>query len=104
MLDYLVHFFANNKMYLFTGVALLLLVVLPTRGKISSKTRIWLYGAVILWIICFSYRINTGNDIISLFQKGDDSGEESEATQVRGGPFNKYYSNDAGRKAKTDNK
>lgn len=103
MLDYLVHFFTNNKLYLFTGLALLLLVVLPTREKISSKTRRWLYAAVILWIICFSYRVNTGNDIISLFQKSDDFGDESQPMQVKGGPFNKYYSNDAGRKAKTDN-
>lgn len=103
MLDYLVHFFTNNKIYLFTGLALLLLIVLPTRGKISSQTRTWLYVAVILWIICFSYRVNTGNDIISLFKKSDNFDDESQPVQVPGGPFNKYYSNDAGRKAKTTN-
>ena len=103
MLDYLIHFFTNNKIYLFTGLALLLLIVLPTRGKISSKTRTWLYLSVILWIICFSYRVNTGNDIISLFKKSDNFDDESKPVHVRGGPFNKYYSNDAGRRPKTTN-
>jgi len=103
MLDYLVYFFTNNKIYLFTGLALLLLIVLPTRGKISSQTRIWLYLSVILWIICFSYRVNTGSDIISLFKKSDNLDDESQPVQVPGGPFNKYYSNDAGRRPKTTN-
>jgi len=103
MLDYLIHFFTYNKIYLFTGLALLFLVVLPTREKISSKTKKALYFTVIIWIMCFAYRVNTGDDIISLFKKSDDWGEESRPIRIEGGPFNKYYSNEAGRKVKTNN-
>jgi len=104
MLDYLIHFFSYNKIYLYTGLLLLLLVVLPTKGKMSSRTRGWLYVAVVIWIICFAYRVNTGNDIISLSSKKDTSGDETRPMQGEKGPFSKYYSNDAGRKAKTDSK
>ena len=31
MIDYLIHFFTYNKIYLFTGAALLLVVLLPTK-------------------------------------------------------------------------
>jgi len=100
MLNYLIHFFTYHKIYLFTGLALFLLIVLPTREKISSNTKKALYLAVIIWIICFAYRVNTGNDITSLFTTSDNFGEESPPKRIEGGPFNKYYSNDAGRKAR----
>jgi len=100
MADYLIHFFTYNKMYLFSGAVLLLLVFLPTKERISSNTRKALFVFVIIWILCFAYRINTGNDIIYLFDKNDTFGNEREPAGLGGGPFNKYYSNDAGRKAK----
>lgn len=100
MTDYLIHFFTYNKIYLFTGAALLLLVFLPTKEKISSNTRKTLFVFVIIWILCFAYRINTGNDIIYLFDKNDTFGDEREPARLESGPFNKYYSNDAGRKPK----
>jgi hypothetical protein len=87
-------------MYLLTGAALLILILLPTKGKISSKTQKALYLGVIIWIICFAYRVNTGNDIAHLFISSDDFGNKQNSTKVKGSPFNKYYSNDAGRKPK----
>jgi len=101
MVDYLVHFFTYNKIYLFTGAALLLVVLLPTKKKISPKTKKALYLFVLIWIVCFAYRINTGQDIIHLFNKNDNFGNERQPARIKEGPFNKYYSNDAGRKAKT---
>jgi hypothetical protein len=98
MLDYLVHFFSYNKIYLLTGVGLLLLVVLPTKGKISSKTRAAPHVPVIIWILCFTFRVNTGDDITSLFKTSDTFCDESRPVSVVGGPFNKYHSDDAGRK------
>ena len=100
MIDYLLHFFSYNKIYLYTGAALLLLVILPTKGKISPKTRKALYLLVVLWIICFAYRINTGKDITGLINRGDDFADQPEPAGIKGGPFNKYYSNDAGRNSK----
>jgi hypothetical protein len=87
-------------MYLFTGAALLLLILLPTKEKISSKTQKALYLGVIIWIICFAYRVNTGNDITHLLNNSDDFGNKKNPTKIEGSPFNKYYSNDAGRKPK----
>ena len=103
MIEYLIHFFTYNKLYLFTGLALFLLVVLPTKGKVSTKTKKALYLGIAVWIICFAYRINTGQDIIQLFNKSDNFGNEPRSTRIQGGPFNKYYSNEAGRKAKANN-
>jgi hypothetical protein len=100
MIDYLIHFFTYNKIYLFTGAALLLLVVIPTKEKVSSNTKKALYVFAVIWIICFAYRINTGNDITRLFKSSDDFDNESQSKSVGGSPFNKYYSNDAGRKSK----
>jgi len=104
MIDYLIHFFTYNKIYLITGVVLFLLVVIPTKEKISPKTKKLLYIFVIIWIVCFAYRVNTGNDITNLFKSNDDFVvEESQPTTIKKGPFSKYYSNDAGRKPKTGN-
>lgn len=100
MIDYLIHFFTYNKIYLFSGVALLLLVFLPTKEKISSKTKKALYVFIIIWIVCFAYRINTGNDIIYLFNKTDNFGNTRQPGKIEGSPFKKYYSNEAGRKPK----
>jgi hypothetical protein len=55
---------------------------------------------VIIWIICFAYRINSGKHFTDLFDRKDTFGDESEAGRLKGGPFNKYYSNEAGRKTK----
>jgi len=102
MIDYLTHFFTYNKIYLITGVILFLLVVIPTKEKIPPKTKILLYIFVIIWIVCFVYRVNTGNDITYLFNSSDDFVvEESQPPSIKKGPFSKYYSNDAGRESKT---
>ena len=103
MIDYLIHFFTYNKIYLFTGILLLLLVVIPTKEKVSSNTKKALYVCVVIWIICFAYRVDTGNDITHLFKSSNNFGDESQSTEIKGSPFNKYYSNDAGRKSKTGN-
>ena len=103
MVDYLIHFFTYNKVYLFTGATLILLVILPTKEKISSATQKALYLAVIIWIICFAYRMNTGNNITYMFNKTDDFGNNRQPAKIEGSPFNKYYSNDAGRKPKNRN-
>jgi hypothetical protein len=100
MTDYLTHFFIYNKIYLFSGAALLLFILLPTQKKVSSNTRKTLIVFVIIWIICFAYRINSGKHFTDLFDRKDTFGDESEAGRLKGGPFNKYYSNEAGRKTK----
>lgn len=100
MIDYLIHFFTYNKIYLFTGVILFLLVIIPTKEKISHKTKKTLYVFIVIWIICFAYRVNTGNDITHLFDSSNDFEDESQSTTIKKGPFSKYYSNDAGRKSK----
>ena len=100
MVDDLIRFFTYNKIYLFTGAALLLLVFIPTKEKISSNTKKYLYVFVVIWIICFTYRINTGNNITYLFKSSNDFDDESQSTTIKKGPFSKYYSNDAGRKSK----
>ena len=93
----LIHFFTYNKVYLISGAFLLLLILLPTKEKISATTKKALYLGVIIWIICFAYRINTGQDITYLFNKSNDFGNQSQPAGIKGSPFNKYYSNDAGR-------
>ena len=103
MVTDLTHFFTYNKIYLFTGVILFLLVIVPTKEKISSKTKKFLYVFIVLWIICFAYRINTGNDITGLFNSSNAFENENESKQIKGSPFKKYYSNDAGRESKTGN-
>jgi hypothetical protein len=104
MIDYLIHFFTYNKIYLFTGAALLLLILLPTKGKISPKSKKALFLFALIWIVCFAYRINTGQDIIYLFNKKDNFTNERQSAGIKKGPFSKYYSNDAGREAKTGKK
>jgi len=100
MIDFLIRFFTYNKIYLFSGIVLLLLVFIPSKEKISSKSKKFLYVCIVLWIICFTYRINTGNDITFLFNSSDDFAAESQPATIRTGPFTTYYSNDAGRKSK----
>jgi len=100
MVDDLIRFFTYNRIYLFTGIILLLLVIIPTKEKISSNTKKYLYVFVVIWIICFTYRINTGNNITYLFKSSNDFDDESQSTTIKKGPFSKYYSNDAGRKSK----
>ena len=103
MMDSLILFFKYNQLYFFSGAILLFLVFFPTKKKASPKTQKALYLAVAIWVICFAYRINTGQDIIYLFEKKDNFGNQSQPSQIKGGPFNKYYSNDAGRKSKSGN-
>jgi len=100
VIDFLIRFFTYNKVYLFTGIALLLLVIIPTKEKISSGTKKALYVFVVIWIACFVYRINTGNDIIHLFKNSNNFDNGTQSREIEGSPFKKYYSNDAGRKAK----
>ena len=103
MIDFLIRFFTYNKIYLLTGLPLLLLIVIPSKEKVSSATKKAAYVFAVIWIICFAYRINTGNDITYVFKSSNDFNDfddETRSKQLKGGPFSKYYSNDAGRKAK----
>jgi hypothetical protein len=100
MIDFLIRFFTYNKIYLLTGLPLLLLIVIPSKEKVSSATKKAAYVFAVIWIICFAYRINTGNDITHVFKSSNDFNDETRSKQLKGGPFSKYYSNDAGRKAK----
>jgi hypothetical protein len=103
MVDYLIHFFKYNKIYLIIGVVLLILIILPTKEKISAKTQKALYLSIVIWIICFAYRIGTGEDIIYLFKNKNTWENENKPIELKGSPFNKYYSNDTGRKPKSEN-
>ena len=100
MIDFLIRFFTYNKIYRLTGLPLLLLIVMPSKEKVSSATKKAAYVFAVIWIICFAYRINTGNDITYVFKSSNDFDDETRSKQLKGGPFSKYYSNDAGRKAK----
>jgi hypothetical protein len=104
MIDFLIRFFTYNKIYLLTGLPLLLLIVIPSKEKVSSATKKAAYVFAVIWIICFAYRINTGNDITHVFNKSSndysDFDDETPSSQIKKGPFSKYYSNDAGRKSK----
>ena len=102
-MEYFILFFKYNQLYFFSGAILLVLIFLPTKKKSSPKTQKALYVALAIWILCFAYRINTGQDIIYLFDKKDKFGNQSKTSHIKGGPFNKYYSNDAGRKPKSGN-
>jgi len=101
MVDYLLYFFKYNKIYLITGVILLLLVILPTKENISNKTQKAIYLGIVIWIICFAYRISTGVDIIYLFKNNDNWENENKSIELKASPFNKYYSNDVGRKPRS---
>lgn len=103
MLYYVIHFLSYNRIYLITGVVLLFLVVLPTKKKMSPKTQKALYLGIILWIVCFAYRISTGDDIIYFLKNRNNLENENKPVQIEASPFNKYYSNDAGRKAPKEN-
>ena len=100
MIDFLIRFFTYNKIYLLTGLPLLLLIVIPSKEKVSSATKKAAYVFAVIWIICFAYRINTGNDITHVFKSSNNFNDETPSSQIKKGPFSKYYSNDAGRKAK----
>ena len=98
MVEFLVEFFLNNRLYLFSGGVLAGLAIVPANGKISSKTQKIFYLATILWIICLVYRINTGQDVQYLFSDNGEVTGEAEPAKI-GGPFKRYYNNEAGRKA-----
>lgn len=100
---YLVHFIIYNKIYLLTGAILLFLAMLPGKEKISAHTQKIFYLLLIIWIISFAYRINTGQDITYLFNKEDNWGSKSKPVQLEASPFHKYYANEAGRKAQSKN-
>ena len=102
-MDYFILFFKYNQLYFFSGAILLLLAFLPTKKKTSPKTQKVLYVALTIWVLCFAYRINTGEDIIYLFDKKDTFSNQDQSSQKLGGPFSKYYSNDAGRNPKNGN-
>ena len=103
MVDYGVHFVAYHKIYMFTGAILLFLVILPTKEKMSAKTQKALYLGVVIWVICFGYRIYTGQNITALFENNEALDNESQPVRIAESPFNKYYSNEAGRKPKEGN-
>jgi hypothetical protein len=72
MIDYLIRFFTYNKLYLISGVLILLLIIIPTKEKISAGTKKALYVVAAIWIICFAYKVSTGRDIIYLFKGSND--------------------------------
>lgn len=100
---YLIHFVTYNKLYLVAGGILLSLVILPTKEQVSPATRKAFYLALVIWVICFAYRLNTGESIMNLFKNNDNFEQESQSTILKASPFNKYYSNEAGRKPQNGN-
>ena len=100
MIDRIIHFAAYHKIYLLVGAVLLILIMMPAKGRVSGTAQKALYLLVIIWVVCFGYKIRTGNDVTSLMHKNDAFNGESRPATVKGGPFNRYYSNDAGRKPK----
>ena len=101
MVDRLLHFIIYNKVYVISGLILLALLFVPTKERISSGTKKVLYLLLVAWILAFAYRIGTGDDIVHLFDKDVYFVEENKPpAEIKGSPFQKYYSNDSGRKAK----
>ena len=101
MVDRLVHFIIYHKIYIISGVVLLALLFVPTKERISSGTKNVLYLLLAAWFLAFAYRIGTGYDIIHLIKKDAYFVEEHKPpAEIKGSPFQKYYSNEAGRKAK----
>ena len=101
MIDRLIHFFIYHKIYLISGIILLCFLFIPTKEKISSGTKKVLYLFLAVWFLSVALKFTTGNDVIDLFRSDTDLfTQEKEPAKFEGSPFNKYYSNDAGRKAK----
>ena len=100
MIDHLLLFAKYNKLYFITGAILLVLLLLPTKEKLSGKTANFLYIAIVVWAVCLGYRLYTGQDIIHLLDRNDGYIAEERSPGTVQGPFNKYYSNDAGREPK----
>ena len=96
------HFLSYHKIYLIVGAILLLLIMLPTKERVSAGTKKALYVLAVIWLAAFAFRVGTGSDISSMFQKDDEIHfEDEERTPgVKGSPFNKYYSNEAGRESR----
>lgn len=63
MVEFLVELYANEKVYLFSGLGLLILSIITSNGKISSKVQQFSYFSILLWLICIGYRVVTGEDI-----------------------------------------
>jgi hypothetical protein len=101
MIDRLIHFFIYHKIYLISGLILLCLLFIPTKEKISSGTKKILYLLMVIWLLSVALKFSTGNDVVDLFRNDTDfTSQEKGPAEIKGSPFNKYYSNDAGRKAK----
>lgn len=63
MVDFLVELYTNEKVYLFSGLGLLLLAITTSNGKISSKVQQFSYFSILIWILCIGYRVITGEDV-----------------------------------------
>jgi len=97
MIENLIHVLTHNPLYLITGIILVILVILPTR-KSSPASKNIVYLAAIIWIICFAYKFNTGQDIFRQLANNvnNEINAESQPLKIKG-PFNKYYSDESGR-------
>jgi len=66
MVEFLTDIYTNEKIYLFSGLGLLILAFTTSSGKISSKVQQFSYFSILLWILCVGYRVITGKDIVRL--------------------------------------
>ena len=64
MIDFLTYLYTNEKIYLYTGLGLLVLAIATSSGKISSKVQQFSYFSILLWLLCIAYRVVTGEDLI----------------------------------------
>ena len=103
MIGNLMHFLAQNPLYLITGIILIILIIWPTRKSAPASQNIY-YLAAIFWIICSAYKFNTGQDIFRLFTNNisNELNTEVQPFKIKG-PFNKYYSDESGRVSRGKN-
>jgi hypothetical protein len=64
VIEFLTDLYGNEKMYLFSGLGLLVLAISTSSGKISSRVQQFSYLGILIWLICIGYRVITGEDLI----------------------------------------
>ena len=102
MFDRLLEIVLGNSVYLFSGVTLLVLILISLKSKEFFKgIKMVLCLAVLLWVGSVGYEYYTGYTVLSLFDK---SRESSLGAEKEKGAFQKYMSTGSIEKLKDENR